>query len=103
MQSEAFRHGGDDLESTEGEATMGETRQGSGEARVKGAQISGSGSVIFVEDSLLRLAKRLIEEGQTSAAIVVTHVACEAAVTRCLEVQFSKRGVGDIAESVCPR
>ena len=82
---------------------MGETRQGSGEARVKGAQISGSGSVIFVEDSLLRLAKRLIEEGQTSAAIVVTHVACEAAVTRCLEVQFSKRGVGDIAESVCPR
>ena len=64
------------------------------------SSVSGSATVIYLEESLLRLSARLIEEDQASSAIVIAHVACEAAVTRCLTLMFTARGVDDLAESV---
>jgi hypothetical protein len=59
---------------------------------------TGSWALVFLEESLLSLARRLIEEDQHSTAIVVAHVACEAAVTRALNKSLVDRDQADLAE-----
>jgi hypothetical protein len=78
---------------------VGEVHQVSGEAHAT-STVSGSATLIYLEESLLRLAERLIDEDQPSSAIVIAHVACEAAVTRCLARLLAARGVEDLSESV---
>ena len=78
---------------------MSERHEVSGEVHVTSG-VAGSASLIYLENSLLGLAAKLVEEEQPSMAIVVAHVACEAAVTRCMTKLFATRGADDLAEPV---
>ena len=49
---------------------------------------------------LLREAQNLVARGQHGIAVVVAHMACEAAVQRALSAAFVKRNIGDLEESI---
>ncbi len=61
-----------------------------------GAQLT----VISYPENLLRTAKRLMEEGQFSIAVVVAHMACEIAVEYALGEAFKARKIGDLEQAV---
>jgi hypothetical protein len=78
---------------------MGQKHWLSGESHIS-FDATGSLTLIYVEDSLLRLAAKLVAEEQAPGAIVIAHVACEAAVTRCISKALAARGAENWAEPV---
>jgi hypothetical protein len=56
--------------------------------------------VITYPRTLLDVARRLIDQGQFSIAVVVAHMACEIATERSLSESFSAKGVGYLEEAV---
>jgi hypothetical protein len=49
---------------------------------------------------LLSVARRLIDEGEFSLAVVVAHMACEIATEASLSEAFVKKGIPDLEKSV---
>lgn len=68
------------------------------------AKISVSGSiqaiVITYPQTLLSVARSLIDNGQSDIAVVVLHMACEVAVERTLSEAFVKKGIQYLEESI---
>lgn len=56
------------------------------------ASVAGQAQVITYPQTLLSVAKELMENGQFSIAVVVAHMACEIATERSLSEAFVTRG-----------
>jgi hypothetical protein len=57
------------------------------------AKVSLQTETITYPDSLLSLARTLINEGRYSIAVIVAHMACEIATERSLSAAFATRGL----------
>jgi hypothetical protein len=56
--------------------------------------------VLTYPQRLLTLAQRLIDEGEYSVSIVVSHIACEIATDRSFTEAFRARGIEDLEEPI---
>ncbi len=56
--------------------------------------------VITYPQALLTFAGKLIDDGQLSIAVVVSHMACEVATERALAEALAKKGIQDLKEPV---
>jgi hypothetical protein len=63
-------------------------------------EVKATGKVISYPQTLLSIAKGLIDRGQFGIAIIVCHMACEVAVERALSASFAARGIADLEEPV---
>src|SRR6266511_1913279 len=50
--------------------------------------------------ALLAMARKLLDEGQFSLAVIVCHMACEVAAERSLSAAFAKKGLQDLGKAV---
>lgn len=56
--------------------------------------------LITYPQNLLNFARRLIDEGQFSIAVVVAHMACEIATERSLSESFNRKGLKYLEEPI---
>jgi hypothetical protein len=65
------------------------------------ASATATVEIITYPQNLLGVARRLIEDGQFSIAVIVAHMACEIAVERSLSESFSRKGIQYLEEPAC--
>jgi hypothetical protein len=64
------------------------------------SSVTAQATIITYPQKLLTLARRLIDDGEASVAVVVAHMACEIATERSLTEAFVNKGIPHLEDSV---
>jgi hypothetical protein len=64
------------------------------------SSVTAQATIITYPQKLLTLARRLIDDGEPSVAVVVAHMACDIATERSLTEAFVTKGIPHLEDSV---